>query len=85
MTIKSEADRFEVVIYDACEGWDPAGVNLTRREAWNMASRLALRGLVVRVYNDLYKIVWSRGSSRDVDDAYRSAEMRAQERAAGVF
>jgi len=88
MTKKSKMDRFDVAVYDVCEGWAEVASSVSRREAWVLACASVRRGepvVVCRPGLGFQGVVWARGSSHDVDASYRSDEMRAQERAAGVF
>ena len=87
MATKSTADRFDVAVYDACEGWVEQATSVTREEAWVLACGSVRRSepvVVCRPGLGFRGVVWSCGSSHDVDNAYRADEMRAQERAAGV-
>lgn len=88
MATRKATDRFDIATYDACEGWVESAADLTRQEAWALALRLDRKGEVVKVCKaglGLRGVVWSCGSSCDVDEIYVRECLRAEERAAGIF
>lgn len=84
---RSPSDRFDVVTYEPSEGWETQVMNTDRQEAWVVAQAAVSQRVPVRVClagRGFQGVVWSHGSAAAADAAYRSDEMRAQERAAGV-